>query len=100
MQKLRANTVTSKAEKLLEKMRQSKSNWKRKDIETLYLGFGFIIKAGRNHDIVKHPEFPELRQTLPRHKKLAKGYVKDAVNLVDDLLRLREEHKVDDNGTD
>ena len=47
--------MPSKAEKLLEQMKNSKSNWKRADLDTLYGGFGFVIKHGGNHDIYKHP---------------------------------------------
>jgi hypothetical protein len=83
--------MTSKAEKLLEQMRQSKSNWKRTDLERLYEGYGFIIKHGSNHDIVKHPDYPELRTTLPRHRKLARGYVEFAVKLIDRLLAQQKE---------
>lgn len=83
--------MPSKAEKLLEQMRNSKSNWKRADLDTLYEGFGFTIKHGGNHDIVKHPNFPELRATLPRHRQLAKGYVEFAVKLIDKLLVLQKE---------
>ena len=83
--------MTSKAEKLLEQMRNSKSNWKRADLDKLYEGFGFVISHGGNHDIVKHPRYPHLRATLPRHRVLAKGYVEFAVKLVDQLLELRKE---------
>ena len=83
--------MPSKAEKLLEQMRNSKSNWKRADLDTLYEGFGFVISHGGNHDIVKHPKFPQLRGTLPRHRVLAKGYVEFAVKLVGRLLELQKE---------
>jgi hypothetical protein len=42
--------MVSKAEKLLEQMRRSKSNWKRIDLDKLYDGFEFIITHGANHD--------------------------------------------------
>jgi hypothetical protein len=83
--------MSTKAEKLLERMRNSKSNWKRTDLDSLYEGFGFVMKHGGNHDIVKHPSFPQLRATLPRHRQLAKGYVEFAVKLVDQLLELQKE---------
>ncbi|MCC6300160.1 MAG: hypothetical protein IT314_12750 [Anaerolineales bacterium] len=85
--------MPSKAEKLLEQMKNSKSNWKRADLDTLYEGFGFVIKHGGNHDIAKHPKFPELRATLPRHRQLAKGYVEFAVKLVAKLLELQKERE-------
>jgi len=83
--------MPSKAKKLLEQMRNSKSNWKRADLDRLYEGFGFVISHGGSHDIVKHPDFPQLRATLPRHRDLAKGYVEFAVKLIDRLLELQEE---------
>ena len=83
--------MTSKAEKLLEQMRQSKANWKRKDLDKLYEGFGFIITHGSRHDKVKHPDFikvRELRGTLPRHRFIDKVYVDDAIKRIDRLLEL------------
>ena len=82
--------MPSKAEKLLEQMRRSKSNWKRADLDKLYEGFGFVISHGGSHDIIKHPNFSELRTTLPRHRELAKGYVEFAVKLIDRLLELQK----------
>lgn len=83
--------MTSKAHKLLERMRVSKNNWKRNDLDSLLTGFGFIITHGSSHDIAKHPKHPELRATLPRHNFLAKGYVEQAIKLVDKLLELSKE---------
>jgi len=83
--------MPSKAGKLLAQMRNSKSNWKRADLDKLYEGFGFVILHGGSHDIVKHPDFPQLRATLPRHRELAKGYVEFAVKLIDRLLELQKE---------
>lgn len=91
--------MPSDALKLLERMRRSKTGWKRKDIDTLYLGFGFTITPGKKHDIVRHPEFPQaraLRDVLPRHRDIAKGYVEDAAKRVDELLRLRKVKENDD----
>ena len=85
--------MSPKADKLLEQMRNSKSNWKRVDLDKLYEGFGFIITHGSNHDIVKHPNFPQLRASLPRHRELAKGYVEFAVKLIDKLLELQQGQK-------
>ena len=85
--------MTAKALRLLEQMRGSKSNWKRSDLDNLYVGFGFTITHGGSHDIVKHPDFPTLRTTLPRHRELARGYVESAVKLVDKLLELQQGKK-------
>lgn len=83
--------MSHKAEKLLKQMKATKANWKASDIVRLYEGFGFIITHGANHDKVKHPDFPELRTTLPRHRDIAKVYVEIAIKLVDQLLELQKE---------
>lgn len=59
------------ASKLLERMRRSKDGWTRKDLDALYEGFGFKIRHGASHDIVSHEDYPQLRETLPRHRKVA-----------------------------
>jgi hypothetical protein len=85
--------MTSKADKLLEQMRRSKANWKRVDLDRLYEGFGFIITHGANHDKLKHPDFPEVRElraTLPRHRTLDKVYIEEAIKRIDRLLELKK----------
>lgn len=83
-----------KATKLLALMRQSTANWARHDLDTLYLGYGFKIRVGSNHDVVSHPEFPQLRATLSRHPEdLAKGYISHAIKLIDRLQVLEREKK-------
>lgn len=83
--------MTSEARKLLEDMRNSSANWKRRDLDSLYEGFGFIIRHGSSHDIVVHPKFRQLRTTLPRHKEVLKAYVRIAVKLVEQLIELQKE---------
>ena len=82
--------MDSKAEKLLQRMRRSQAGWKYKDVETLLYGFGFEIRQGANHAILTHPDYPELRYTLPRHRGIRKQYVKDAVRIIDKLLELED----------
>lgn len=92
--------MPSKAEKLLKRMRVSKSGWKSKDLITLYQGFGFIISHGASHDIVKHPDFLDvaaLRYTIPRHAdELAKGYINDAIKHIELLQKLQAEQGKED----
>lgn len=83
--------MVSKSEKLFERMKNSSAGWKREDIDSLYLGFGFIIRSGNNHDIATHPDFPSLRATLPRHKSIAKCYIKDAIENIKKLNISRQE---------
>lgn len=86
--------MPKRAEKLLEKMRNSKTGWKRLDLDRLYLGYDFIIEHRKKHDIAKHPDYPILRTTLPRHREIAKGYVDTAVDIIDQLLELKEKDNV------
>lgn len=83
--------MPTKAEKLLVLMRQSPKNWKRRDLETLYKGFGFTISSSRGpHDKVTHPDFPMLITSLPRHKELAIYNIVQAIDLIDKLILLKK----------
>lgn len=84
------------AVKLLERMRNSKTGWKRTDLERLYSGFGFIIKPGGSHDKVSHPEFPQLITSLPRHTRVAEYLVTQAIRLIDQLEVLEQEREKPD----
>jgi hypothetical protein len=81
----------SQAEKLLEKMRNSKAGWSADDLHSLYVSFGFDFREGGKHRIYIHPEFPELRATVARHGSLAVGYIQHAISLVDKLKKLKGE---------
>ncbi len=85
------------ASKLLEGMRNSKAKWKRKDLIALYEGHGFMIQSGGKHDKVWHPDYPQLVTFLPRHKKLAVSYVGDAIKIIDQFSRLRNEREGKEN---
>ena len=52
-----------------------------------------MIKSGSSHDLVSHPDFPQLIASLPRHTKLAKYVVAQAVAMVDKLLELQEQQE-------
>ncbi len=85
--------MPTSAEKLFEKAKITQNGWKRQEIDRLYLGFGFIIRSGRNHDIVSHPDYPYLRETLPRHVKIKPIYVRQAVKLISTLLNQQENNQ-------
>ncbi len=74
-----------KAEKLLDRMRKSKSGWKSQDLIRLYRGFGFDIRKGSRHDVITHPAFPSLRGTLPRGLKDSTPYVSEAIKMIDNM---------------
>ena len=83
----------SEAEKLLSRMRASKSDWGERDLETLYLGFGFQYREGSKHRLYAHPAYPELYATVGRHKSLAKGYISTAIRLIDRLKELESSNE-------
>jgi hypothetical protein len=37
-----------------------------------------------------HPDFPELKATVTRHRSLAIGYIQYAIKLIDKLKKLKE----------
>jgi len=76
-------------EKLLQKMRESRSGWKPNDLDRLYRYFGFNVREGGKHRVYWHPEFPQLIATVKRGNKLDKAYIRDAVELIDRLLELK-----------
>lgn len=81
--------MSSKAEKLLQKMRVSKANCTLGDLYAIYSGFGFKIRNGKKHDKAKHPRYRWLQATLPRkHERIAVGYFDHAVKTIDELKRL------------
>jgi len=83
--------------KLLAKARASKAGWNRTKLDSLYVGFGFIIKNGRGpHDKVFHPDYPELFTWLPRHTKLGEYNIDNAIKLIERLQK-KEEARRDQN---
>jgi hypothetical protein len=77
-------------DELLEKMRNSASNWKLRDIVYLYTSFGFTIRSGHDHDVAVHPKYRTLRATIPRTGELLKVYVRTAVKNIDKLRVLQK----------
>ncbi|MGD0780693.1 MAG: hypothetical protein ABR954_07975 [Dehalococcoidales bacterium] len=79
----------SSIERLLERMRRSKTGWTCEDLEKLYLGLGFEKQEGGKHTIYVHPKFSELRATITRSRSLAIGYIIHAIRLAD-MLKEKE----------
>jgi hypothetical protein len=79
-----------KKDKLLEKMRRNKVGWKFNDLNNLYIKYGFEKCEGSNHTMYIHPDFPELKGTVTRHRSLAIGYIQYAIKLIDKLKKLKE----------
>lgn len=73
-------------------MRRSKAGWKPVDLHRLYEGFGFVIKQGKEHEVVKHPRYRQIPPAyIPRHRKLAIYVVTQAIQRVDQAIELRNQ---------
>ncbi len=81
--------MSTKAAKLLERMRRTKSGWGQIHFDRLLTGFGFI-KGGKKEAIYTHPDHSELRISIPRHNSLKKWVARDAVKLIDELLEINK----------
>jgi len=77
-------------DKLLEKMRRSKSGWTFIDLEKLYLGFGFEKHEKSKHTFYMHPIFKHLTASVTRHRSLPIGYIQHALKLIAQLKELSE----------
>lgn len=76
------------ARKLLERMRSTKSGWGEKDLEAVYLGYGFTFRDGAKHRMYTHPDFPQLHTTVSRQRDLPPGYAQEALKLIAELETL------------
>jgi predicted RNA binding protein YcfA (HicA-like mRNA interferase family) len=73
----------SKAEKIFEKMKNTKHGWTPEDLQTLYTGFGFKYREGGNHRVYYHPDHPDLMVTVARHPSLVVGYIQTAIKMIE-----------------
>ena len=91
-----------KHEKLFDKAKnRTQAGWKTHELESLYEGYGFQIRGGKeSHRNVSHPDYPDnlnLRGTFTAHpKEIDPVYVKSAIGLIEELMRLKGEI-TDDN---
>lgn len=81
--------MTSRAKKLLRRMRESQANWKIHDVRTLYRGAGFVERPGKgSHINVSHPRFKFLRATIFVVDEVPKYVIREAITNVDRLIEL------------
>jgi len=73
------------AEKLLQKLRQTKAGWSDRELFKLMTGYGFLSREG-NHTVYSHTEHSDLRLVVPRGRELKKVYLREAEKLIDEVL--------------
>ncbi len=71
---------------LLDRARRAPGNFSLRDLERLYLSYGFVITRHTRHSFATHPVLKFMRGTIPNHKPFSPGYVRDAVKLIDLVL--------------
>ena len=76
------------AVKLRADMANNKSGWGQNDLDTLYTGYGFVLRQGGKHRFYSHPDFPQLHESVSRQNDLPPGYAQSALKLLAELDRL------------
>jgi hypothetical protein len=79
------------AMKLRADMENNKNGWGQSDLDTLYAGYGFVLRQGGKHRMYYHPVFPQLHETVSRQNDLPPGYAQSALKLLRELERLTAE---------
>jgi hypothetical protein len=78
---------------LLERMRRTPAGWSARDFERLYTGFGFVKRERGGHTVYYHSVHREVRVTVARSRSLKSWVARDAVSVVEMLLKLEEERR-------
>lgn len=75
----------TKADKLIQKMRNNPRDWRIEDIQTIVHRYGMDIRNPRgSHVIVTHPDLAEAL-SIPAHKPVKPVYIRKLVEMIDIL---------------
>jgi predicted RNA binding protein YcfA (HicA-like mRNA interferase family) len=82
----------AKADKRLQKAKNNPKGWRFEELKSLYEAFGFEVRSGKgSHHVAVHPKLKP-RPTVIKHSgELPPEYVKQAVELIEELLQLEGE---------
>ncbi len=85
-----ARRVPKTAWKVFNRMLVTKAGYGESDFRTLYLGFGFSSREGRDR-VYYHKDHPEMPPAMVgRHRVLSKAYADTAVKRVRQLIELED----------
>lgn len=75
----------TKADKVLQKMRNNPRDWRIEALETVAARYGIMVrKQGGSHAVFSHPNSP-LVVTVPAHRPIKPIYVRQLIDLIDDV---------------
>ena len=78
-----------RGEKLLARISRTPFGWGADDLRRLYRAYGFEVREGTRHLVVRHPEHHDLVTTVARHDELPPAYARTAVRLIEEVIRRR-----------
>ncbi len=83
--------MASKAQKLLQRLRQTKRGWSARDLHTILVNAGFEWRES-GHRVYRHPVHRELGSyPIPREKDLAPQYARDVLRRVEEVERREDQ---------
>ena len=80
-----------RADKILERMKTTQTDWGQRDFRSLYEGFGFKRTEKGGHTVYHHPDYPWILATVARHNRLAPMYARQAIEKSERLKQLQAE---------
>jgi hypothetical protein len=75
--------------KLLDRMRRTPFGWSQDDLRRLYEAYGFEVRQGARHLVVRHHEQRDLVTTVARHDERPPAYARTAVRPIEEVMRRR-----------
>lgn len=74
---------------LLQRMRQSPSGWRQRDVHSVLRRAGFeVAPQVGGHDIFRHRTFTHVKVTVARHREVKAYLVRQVVEAIDLVARL------------
>lgn len=82
----------AKKDKRLQRAKNNPKGWHFDELKRLYEAFGFNVTSAKgSHWVAKHPKIKTRPTFISHSAELPEYYVKDAVEVIEELLSLEEE---------